>query len=88
MGAWEVVVIVAGKEEELAGVTLDDGPADELRRSTGCTAELRENRWLKWFMCLSVLKGEARERATKERKMSGKCTSIAGDTMSETSVRK
>lgn len=86
VGAWEVVVIVAEKEE--VGVMLDDGPADELRASTGCTAELqlRENRWFEWFMCL---KGEARERATKERTMSGKCTSIAaGDTMSQTSVRK
>jgi hypothetical protein len=78
VGAWEVVVVVA----EEVGIMLDDGPADELReRSIGCTvtAEL----WFRWFMCPINLKGEARERATKERKTSGKCTSIvAGDTRS------
>jgi hypothetical protein len=79
VGAWEVVVVVT---EEEVGVILDDGLVDELReRSTGCTvtAEL----WFRWFMCPINLKGEARERATKERKTSGKCTSIvAGDTRS------
>lgn len=95
VGAWEVVVVVTLKEE--VGVMLNDGPADELRASTGlvvCTAglqlELRARWWLEWFMRRAnlELKGEARERAAKERTMSGKCTSIAaGDTMSQRSVK-
>lgn len=90
VGAWEVVVVVTEKE---VGVMLDDGLADELRASTGsaCTAEwqLRESWWFERLMCPTILKGEARERATKKRTMSGKCTSIvAGDTMSQRSVKK
>lgn len=89
VGAWEVVVVVTEKEE--VGVMLDDGPADELRASTGsgCAAglQLRERWWFEWFMRRANLKGEARERAAKERTMSGKRTSIAaGDTMSQRSV--
>jgi len=84
--AEEIGIILDDGPAEEVGVMLDDGPADELRASTGCTAELqlRENWCFKWFMCLfgTTLKGEARERATKERTTSGKCTSIVSDTMS------
>lgn len=78
VGACEEVVVVAEKEE--VGVMLEDSPADELRASsTGCT--LTAELWFEWVMCRTILKGEARERATKEKTMSGKCTSIvAGDT--------
>lgn len=86
VGACEVVVVVTEKEE--VGVVLGDGPADELRaRSTGCA--LTAESWLQRFICRTIPKGEAKERATKDRIMSGKCTSIvAGDTRSQTSVRK